>query len=342
MRILFELSGEHSALSVAEIKACMKAHMLHFEEKERNRIFVVDADVCDRKIQRMAKRLSLCYTLNEVIASGKKEEILDALHHFPLAQKKFKIEGKKFKKGESLSLLKKEFGEVLTCNKAAKVDLQNPDVIFRIFIGDKIFFCRKVACVERKSFEKRKPQHRPFSSPVSLHPKFARAIVNLSRVREGEQLLDPFCGTGGILIEAGLIGAKVVGIDIKKKMIHGCKKNLDYYGIKDYALYTMDMRDARIEKVDCIVSDFPYGRSTYTGEELFSLYNDAFNKMRGLLKRGGKAVIGLPNQDFIAIGEQYFKLEEMHSLRVHKSLTRYFCVYHLDTNGLPSIKNLKW
>ncbi len=162
MRILFELSGEHSALSVAEIKACMKAYMPHFEEKERNRIFVVDADVCDRKIQRMAKRLSLCYTLNEVIASGKKEEILDALHHFPLTQKKFKIEGKKFKKGESISLLKKEFGEVLTCNKAAKVDLQNPDVIFRIFIGDKIFFAGRLHVLKERVLRKGNRNIAPF------------------------------------------------------------------------------------------------------------------------------------------------------------------------------------
>jgi tRNA (guanine10-N2)-dimethyltransferase len=145
-------------------------------------------------------------------------------------------------------------------------------------------------------------------------------------------LLDPFCGTGGILIEAGLIGAKVIGIDIKKKMIEGCKKNLEHYGIYDYSLRTMDMRDACSEKVDSIVSDFPYGRSTYTGDALLYLYDDAFRKLKELLNTGRRAVIGVPHKDFIAIGEQYFELEEVYALRVHRSLTRYFCVYYLDTN----------
>jgi len=281
MKILFELSGEHPTLPLAEAMA-------------------------------------LCHTINEVIALGTKEEIFTALSNYPIKQK-FKIEGRKFKKEGSISYLKKEFGELLAKN--AKVDLQNPDVIFRIFIEDSVFFCRKISSIERKSFEQRKPQNRPFSSPISIHPKFARAIVNLSQLKKGETLLDPFCGTGGILIEAGLIGAKVIGIDVKKK---------------NYELYAMDMREACIEKVDCIVSDFPYGRSTYTGGELHLLYDKAFEKMKEWVKEGGKAVIGLPSKEFIDMGKKYFKLKEVHPLRVHKSLTRYFCVY-LETKGLPSI-----
>ncbi len=333
MKILFELSGEHPTLPLAEAMACMKAEGIDFKEVKKGRIFIVDADVNDEEINKIARRISLCHTINEVIALGTKEEIFTALSNYPIKQK-FKIEGRKFKKEGSISYLKKEFGELLAKN--AKVDLQNPDVIFRIFIEDSVFFCRKISSIERKSFEQRKPQNRPFSSPISIHPKFARAIVNLSQLKKGETLLDPFCGTGGILIEAGLIGAKVIGIDVKKKIIEGCKKNLDYYGIKNYELYAMDMREACIEKVDCIVSDFPYGRSTYTGGELHFLYDKAFEKMKEWVKEGGKAVIGLPSKEFIDIGKKYFKLKEVHPLRVHKSLTRYFCVY-LETKGLPSI-----
>lgn len=331
MKILFELSGEHPTLPFAEAIACMEAEMINFEEEKRGHVFVVNADVNDKDIYRIGERISLCHTINEVISFGTKEEISKALNHLHLDQKKFKIEGRKFKREGSISALKKEFGELLIQNGVAKVDLQNPDITFRIFIEDTIFFCRKIAKINRKSFEQRKPQNRPFSSPISIHPKLARALVNLSRVKRNERLLDPFCGTGGILIEGGLIGAEVIGIDIKKKMIEGCKKNLDYYGLKNYKLYAMDMRDVYIEPVDCIVSDLPYGRSTYTGGELYFLYKEAFKKMKEWLKEEGRAVVGLPDKKFISMGKKYFKLEEMHPLRVHKSLTRYFCVY-LDTN----------
>ena len=75
--------------------------------------------------------------------------------------------------------------------------------------------------IDRTCFEERKVQHRPFFSPISLHPKLARVLVNISAIKRDETLLDPFCGTGGILIEAGLIGAKVIGSDIEEKMIEG-------------------------------------------------------------------------------------------------------------------------
>ena len=57
------------------------------------------------------------------------------------------------------------------------------------------------------------------------------------------------------------------------------------------------------------------------------LYERAFNSMTKLLKRGGKAVIGLSNKDFLSIGTKYLNQIERHDFRVHKSLIRYFIVY---------------
>jgi len=49
-------------------------------------------------------------------------------------------------------------------------------------------------------------------------------MVNLSGARR--EVLDPFCGTGGVLIEAGLIGLEVYGFDIQQSMVEGCKEIL--------------------------------------------------------------------------------------------------------------------
>ena len=47
---------------------------------------------------------------------------------------------------------------------------------------------------------------RPFFRPVSLEPRLARAAVNIAAgVNEG-YVVDPMCGTGGILIESALSG----------------------------------------------------------------------------------------------------------------------------------------
>jgi tRNA (guanine10-N2)-dimethyltransferase len=121
--------------------------------------------------------------------------------------------------------------------------------------------------LNKKHFEDSKPHKRPFFYPGSMNPKLARCMVNLSRIKEGQLLLDPFCGTGGILIEAGLIGCKVAVSDIYCKMKNGTAINLDYYGITDYRTFNVDIRELKMyEKVDSVVTDPPYGISTSTGD----------------------------------------------------------------------------
>ena len=188
----------------------------------------------------------------------------------------------------------------------------------------------KKAEINRSIFEERKVQHRPFFSPISLHPKLARALVNLSVVKKGETLLDPFCGTGGILLEAGLIGAKVVGSDIEDKMIDGCKKTLDFYNIKNHNLFCSDIGDIHeyISKVDAVVTDLPYGKSTTTkGEEMEHLYKRAFENISLVMKKDARAVIGLSNKNMISIAENYLSFIEKHDFRAHSSLTRYFVIF---------------
>ena len=59
-------------------------------------------------------------------------------------------------------------------------------------------------------------------------------------VKKNETLLDPFCGTGGILIEAGILGINIIGSDIDKKLVYGCKENLNFYNINNSARFLCD------------------------------------------------------------------------------------------------------
>ena len=211
------------------------------------------------------------------------------------------------------------------------VTLENPDIEIRgLITNSNLYVGAKITEINRRQFEKRKVQHRPFFSPISLHPKLARALVNLSAIQQGETFLDPFCGTGGLLIEAGLIGAKVIGSDIEDKMTKGCKKTLDFYKIKNYDLYCSDIGSIGqyVASVDAVVTDLPYGRATTTkGEEIKQLYERAFENVSSVLKENGRAVFGLSNRNVMPIGEDYFSLIELHEFRAHRSLTRYFAVF---------------
>ena len=82
-------------------------------------------------------------------------------------------------------------------------------------------FCAKRkklwAAKSDKRFVARVPKNKPKRHPAMLKPKLARLLVNLTGAKK--QLLDPFCGTGSILIEAGVLGLKPLGSDIDPKMI---------------------------------------------------------------------------------------------------------------------------
>ena len=90
-------------------------------------------------------------------------------------------------------------------------------------------------------------------------------MVNLAQPKAGDLILDPFCGTGGMLIEAGSNGlSQVVGFDAKPHMLRGGVKNMKHFGVEAEGFAIADARFPPITKVDCIATDPPYGRSAST------------------------------------------------------------------------------
>jgi tRNA (guanine10-N2)-dimethyltransferase len=207
------------------------------------------------------------------------------------------------------------------------VDLRRPATDVRLVFSDKVHVGRLLASIDRTSFERRKNRYMPFVYPASIHPKFARAAVNLTEVRREQKLLDPFSGTGAILVEAAMVGCETIGSDISERMIEGAAKNLGHLKLKA-ALHQCDVGEvpARVGAVDGIASDLPYGRSTSTGGEGISdLYARTFDSFDGVLGSGSRAVVVMPSLDAVA-SEKRFEVVETHKLWVHRSLTRHFCV----------------
>ena len=118
-----------------------------------------------------------------------------------------------------------------------------------------------------------------------MHPKLARAMVNL--LYPAKTITDPFCGTGGILIEAGLLKLQPIGIDIDKRMINATKTNLKKYKIKA----KLKQADALTVKAKNIATELPFGRNTKK-QDLINLYTK-FQK--NCKKNKAKLVITFPN-----------------------------------------------
>ncbi len=128
--------------------------------------------------------------------------------------------------------------------------------------------------------------------PGSLKPPVAAALVKLAKTAPGQSLLDPFCGSGTILVEAALMGAAAQGGDADAAAVEHARTNLQQAGVtvpvQQCDARTLPLADA---SMDCIVSNLPWGRQVQVDSELASLYRDALAEMRRVLVPGGRIVI---------------------------------------------------
>ena len=218
--------------------------------------------------------------------------------------------------------------------KKPKVDLENPSTQITVFLDEKKVYCCLLLKNLEHYFQSRRPHLRPAPSPISLHPKLARAMVNLTGAKEGEIILDPFCGSGGILLEAGLMGMKVEGYDLNRKMVWKSMTNLKHYGIK-YNLKVKNFFDID-KKYKYIAADLPYGlnacimenvRVTKTNrKEITPFVEEFYSKIVKKLEKiiSKRAVIIFPNYSNYKklIKNSRLKIKKEFSSYVHGNLTR--------------------
>jgi len=62
-----------------------------------------------------------------------------------------------------------------------------------------------------------------------LPPKLSQIMINLALVDKKTTIVDPFCGSGGLLMEAALMGHQATGSDISQDMIDCSVKNIEWF-----------------------------------------------------------------------------------------------------------------
>lgn len=304
MRLLFYLSGEHPSLADEEVRALFETYGKRFEKIFfDHQVAVYDVDFfCE------LSRLSLTHKILNL--------------DFSLEDKPFRVRVKRLLSDvDTLKMEREIAGSLQSQYGKIPVDLENPDQEVYCIVQKGQQFIGLTVMNFPYSYEKRKPQYRPYFHPSSLHPRIARAFVNLGRARH--EVLDPFCGTGGILIEAGLMGLRVLGMDISKEMVEGTKKNLEHFHIKDYEVYQGDAAEIKktFSRVESVVTDMPYGRASRTVPSRDYLYEKAVEAVGEVTE---KACIVCPQPyDFEKIG---LRIRAQFIVRVHKSLNRHVYV----------------
>ncbi|MEM0155974.1 MAG: methyltransferase domain-containing protein [Thermoplasmataceae archaeon] len=209
-----------------------------------------------------------------------------------------------------------------------RISFKNYDFVVRVICAEHWYLTIQIYERDKKSLEQRRAPMRPFFSPVSLHPKFGIYLVNTTMTKPGETLLDPFCGTGGILIEAAIMGRRIIGSDSSLGMVMGARLNLKYFGYSEATIINSDIFDLKLDsKVDGIATDMPYGRnSTLNGRSVKDLYKKAFEVFHDVLKDGGRCAVVVGDISLLELTDNMFSIESAIAVPQHRSLTRYYSV----------------
>ncbi|WP_226004723.1 TIGR01177 family methyltransferase [Natrinema salinisoli] len=260
----------------------------------------------------------------------------------------------------------RELGQILV-DRGFAVDLDEPDHLLRVVFSEGVFeadaggnalervggeddgperpagehvsVCALgwLAAESVRDFGTRHPTDKPFFQPGSMDPLLARAVANLAGARAGATVLDPMCGTGGVLVEAGLVGADVIGTDAQAKMARGARENLRHFLERDEPSPTglergswhVGRGDAmRLplvdDAVDGVVFDAPYGRqSKIDTHRLEDLVSGALAEAHRVAPR---AVVVADRSWAGEARAAGWELEASFERRVHQSLTRYVMV----------------
>jgi tRNA (guanine10-N2)-dimethyltransferase len=227
--------------------------------------------------------------------------------------------------GPSSVELERRVGAVFA--ERAPVDLDEPDDVVRVVVSEgRVLFGMGVC--ETAGFEGRAPTEKPFFKPGSMSPFLARALSNIAGGYGGATLLDPTCGTGGVLVECALVGGRPVGGDAAREMVEGARTNLREFlgeGGDAASLYVGDARSLPLSdaSVDCAVTDLPYGRASHVEGE------SAEAVARGVLAELARVV--RPDGRVVAVSDRWlgetarsagFEVIDRFEDRVHRSLTR--------------------
>jgi precorrin-6B methylase 2 len=155
----------------------------------------------------------------------------------------------------------------------------------------------------------RKPSPHP---DIALSPRLARTLVNIAGLKPGQALLDPFCGSGTILVEAYGKSLRCLGVDSRASRVQEARENMRWStgGITDrgYDIRKGDARELsrmlRGTKVDAVVTEplllprLDARPKTSTAQAMIGesaeVYNDALSSMAESIHSEGRIVVVVP------------------------------------------------
>ncbi|MHA1247863.1 MAG: TRM11 family SAM-dependent methyltransferase [Candidatus Thorarchaeota archaeon] len=191
--------------------------------------------------------------------------------------------------------------------------LHPPNAEVLIGITDSRVYIGRTLSVYDSILQQYRDEARPYvSAEISTSPKMCRILLNLAGAKPGCTVLDPFCGTGTLLMEAALLGMRCIGVEIDGDAARGARSNLKWLGaemeeVLDFKIIKGDARqlpEIVHDRVDAIATEPHLGpvyvepptreQAQQTIRELTKLYNEFLKVAPLVLGDSGRISMTLP------------------------------------------------
>jgi len=339
LRLCVVVSGVQPSLGLREVEAALERPVERLDDR------IGTVEVQRDSLETVLAELFECVLVQEVLSvkawcsnpptyPGFYKELATKAEWFELANRDFAVTVRKlggYPPASSVTLAAAVADGILERCKEARVNLERPEVRVRLIVSERAAVIGVLLLRPRGDrFRFRSKRYKVFKHPASLTPEDAKLLVNLSG--RGGVLLDPFCGSGSIIVEACLSGLEAVGLDVDLKAAAGARRNLVFFSCD--ARGHVVVGDAclppfRYKAFDKIATNPPYGRSA----RLHSAggrcaYECLLDEGFKILKEGGRIAYIVPlSADRPMLDEKLFLL------RVHGGLTRAFVTRVKERGG---------
>lgn len=338
-RCWIELSGENPRLAREELRSILQTlgegFLLPGPAPEA---FVPVAGATDRTLGELALRIAHARALYRPLGEGGPPAIAQLLEREGALGATARIRVTSADPTDERASCLRAWGDAYRA-QGGRIDLTDPERTFRVVSGtgggSTYVLLEQLRVVDRKALHARRPGSQAFRQPVTLSSRLARTLVNLAEAPVGGTLLDPFCGTGAIPREAGLLGHPVFVSDRSAKMLRGTLRNLAVAGITPELAGVADVSElpgllGDRPRVSALVTDPPYGRASSTGGEGWrDLLSRLYTLVPAIVGAEGTCVMLLPLPDpDLPLPTGWRGRSLGLAERVHASLSRY--VYRLE------------